>query len=86
MISIYTLIQRIFHPLDMLCFIRYFYSDKTRDISIYLLNYAEYYIVIQPEKLPLPPPTNVQYCLGSQYVVSTSVVQGYHKCPYPVKK
>ena len=58
--------------------------QNSRDIPIYFLNYTEYYSVIQPEKFP--PSTHIQYCLGSQYIVSTSVVQGYHKCPYPVKK
>ena len=31
------------------------HRQNSQDISIYLLNYAEYYSVIQPEKLPSPP-------------------------------
>ena len=58
--------------------------QNSQDIPIYLLNYTEYYSVIQPEKLP--PPTHPPTFNVVSVVVSTSVVQGYHKCPYPVKK
>ena len=58
MIFIYSLIERIFHHLDMLFHQILLLRQNSQDIPIHLLNYAEYYSVIQPEKFPPPPHTH----------------------------